>query len=644
MHVTVEGNFSGNPAVSDQIAYDVELTGSGDLDGLVREVDRIAEIPNTLRQGASVSLRTHADRLARADLAGISEHSPTRRWLPAAEACSNWPGEAFAAGLAVIVFVEGRSPAACAARRGTMKYDDIIVGGGSAGAVLAARLSEERSRRVLLLEAGPDYATLESTPDDLQDSWRMSLQAHDWGLIAEAVPGRTILYPRGRVIGGSSAVNAAIALRGVPADYDEWAALGNDAWSWAEVLPYFRRLEDDREGSEELHGRGGPVAIERWRREDLIPTQLAFFDACRRLGFAEVADHNHPQATGVGPFPQNRRGRLRLSTAIAYLLPTRERPNLTIRPHSVVNRVLVESDRALGVEFEADGEPDAAYGRRITIAAGAIGTPAILLRSGIGPKEAVLGLGIEPLVDLPGVGENLIDHPVTRVLLVPKPGSCDPETPLAQVVVRYTAPGSNEFNDMQQVIFSHVDLARIGGEQAVRAVGAPLAIGLPVALERPLARGRVSLASRDPHVHPLVELNYTADPEDLRRLVEGVRLAWTLAHEPEIARHVERIALLTEETMGSEEALQRYVRATVTTQFHPCGTARMGPADDPMAVIDQYCRVRAIPNLRVADASIMPTIPRANINLSCIMIGEYVADWMQDGGLTQPMGLELRRP
>src|SRR6185436_417513 len=145
---------------------------------------------------------------------------------------------------------------------------------------------------------------------------------------------------------------------------------------------------------------------------------------------------------------------------------------------------------------------------------------------------------------------------------------------------------SNEFNDMQQVIFSHVDLARIGGEQAVRAVGAPLAIGLPVALERPHSRGRLSLASRDPHMHPLVELNYTAELEDLRRLVEGVRLAWQLAHEPEIARHVERVALLTEETMGSEEALRGYVRATVTTQFHPCGTARIGPAEDPMAVID----------------------------------------------------------
>jgi choline dehydrogenase len=284
------------------------------------------------------------------------------------------------------------------------------------------------------------------------------------------------------------------------------------------------------------------------------------------------------------------------------------------------------------VEFYTGDERETAYGRRVTIAAGAIGTPAILSRSGIGPKKALLELGVEPIVDLPGVGANLIDHPVSRVLLVPKPASCDLETPLAQVVLRYTATGSTEFNDMQQVIFSHVDVARIGGQQAVRAVRAPLVIGLPVALERPLSRGRLSLASKDPHAPPVVQLNYAAHPEDIRRLVEGVRLAWQLAHEPEIARHVERVALLTDETISSEEALRAYVRATVATQFHPCGTARMGPRDDPMAVIDQYCRVRAIPNLRVADASIMPTIPRANINLTCIMIGEHVAAWMQDEG------------
>jgi choline dehydrogenase len=511
-----------------------------------------------------------------------------------------------------------------------VEYDDIIVGGGSAGAVLAARLSEDPARRVLLLEAGPDYVTLESTPDDLQDGWHMSLRAHDWRLTAEAVPGRVIPYPRARVVGGSSAVNATIALRGVPADYDQWAALGNDEWSWAKVLPSFRRLEDDPEGASELHGRGGPVGICRWRYDELIPVQRAFFDVCRRLGFPEVTDHNHPEAAGVGPFPQNRRGRLRMSMAIAYLLPARHRPNLTIRPHCLVNRVLFAGDRAVGVDIGAEGEPEQARGRRVTLAAGAIGTPAILLRSGIGPRAALAGFGIEPVADLPGVGAGLADHPVTRLLLVPKPGSCDLDTPLAQVVVRYTAPGSGEFNDMQQVIFSHVDVAGIGGKQAVAAVGTPLAIGLPVALERPHARGRLLLASTSPHAPPRIQLNFADDPHDLRRLMEGVRLAWQIAHQPEIARHTLHVALLSEETISSDDALASYVRATVSTQFHPCGTARMGPADDPMAVVDQHCQVRTIQNLQVVDASVMPDIPRANINLTCIMIGEHVAERMRD--------------
>ena len=175
-----------------------------------------------------------------------------------------------------------------------------------------------------------------------------------------------------------------------------------------------------------------------------------------------------------------------------------------------------------------------------------------------------------------------------------------------------------------------VDVAGLGGQQAVAAVGTPLAIGLPVALERPHARGRLELASTDPRVQPLIQLDFATDPQDLRRLVEGVRLAWQIAHQPEIARHTHHVALLSEETMGSDDALAAYVRATVSTQFHPCGTARMGPADDPMAVLDQHCRLRAIQNLRVVDASVMPATPRANINLTCIMIGEHVADWMRD--------------
>jgi choline dehydrogenase len=511
-----------------------------------------------------------------------------------------------------------------------MEYDDVIVGGGSAGAVLAARLSEVPARRVLLLEAGPDYESIESTPADLRDGARMSLRSHDWGLSAEAVPGRAIPYPRGRVVGGCSAVNATIALRGVPADYDQWATLGNDEWGWAKVLPSFRRLEDDPAGPAEWHGRRGPITIRRWQLDELIPLQRAFFEVCRGLGFPEVSDHNHPDATGVGPFPQNRRDGLRLSTAIGYLLPARQRPNLTIRPHCLVDRVLVAGDHAVGVEVGVQGRSEVARGRRITLAAGAIGSPAILLRSGIGPKTTLNELGIDVISDLPGVGADLADHPVTRLLLVPKPDGCDPRSPLVQVVLRYTAAGSGEFNDMQQVMFSHVDVAGIGGAKAVAAVGAPWAIGLPVALERPLARGRLELASTDPRVHPVIRLNLAAHPEDLRRLVAGVRLAWKIAHQPEIARHMHHVALLSEETMGSDDAVAGYVQATVSTQFHPCGTARMGPAADPMAVVDQHCQVRTLRNLRVVDASIMPSIPRANINLTCIMIGEHVAAWMRD--------------
>jgi choline dehydrogenase-like flavoprotein len=212
---------------------------------------------------------------------------------------------------------------------------------------------------------------------------------------------------------------------------------------------------------------------------------------------------------------------------------------------------------------------------------------------------------------------------------VPKPGSCDPDTPLAQAVVRYTAPGSGEFNDMQQVMFSHVDVAGTGGQQAAAAAGTPLAIGLPVALEHPRARGHLELASTNPRTPPRIELNLAADPEDLRRLMAGVRLAWQIAHQPQIARHTHHIAQLTEEAISSGDALAAYIRATVSTQFHPGGTARMGPPGDPMAVADQHCQVRAIENLHVADASVMPAIPRANINLTTIMIGEHVSDWMR---------------
>ncbi len=506
-------------------------------------------------------------------------------------------------------------------------YDDVVVGAGSSGAVLAARLSEDPARRVLLLEAGPDYATVEATPHDLRDSTWISVVRHDWGFKADAMKGREIEYPRGKVTGGSSAVNATIALRGVPEDYDEWARLGNSEWTWSRVLPYFRKLEDDQDEGGPLHGCGGPIPVRRWKASELLPLQQACLDAGRALGFAAVTDHNHPEATGIGPWPMNQRDGLRVSTAIGYLLPARQRRNLTIRADCLVNRVILEGSRAVGVEIASAGATETIRGRRISLSAGAVASPAILLRSGIGPRADLEALGIVPAVDLPGVGANLIDHPLASVALVPRPGVCEKTQPVVQIGIRYTAPGSDESNDMQLFMISQADLTEIPAAMAL--VGAPMIFAVGVALQRPLSRGRLSLLSPDPRIQPRIELNYLDHPEDMRRMVEGLRLAWRVAQWPAIARHAERVAILDEGMVASDEFVQAYLQMAVNTTYHPVGTARMGPAGDGGAVVDGRGRVRGVEGLAVVDASIMPNVPRANTNLTCIMIGERVADWMR---------------
>jgi choline dehydrogenase len=512
------------------------------------------------------------------------------------------------------------------------KYDVIVVGSGSAGAALAARLSEDSARSVLLLEAGPDFATVEQTPRDLLDGSAMSMVHHDWRYRAEILDGRRVLYPRGKVTGGSSAVGATIALRGVPRDFEAWAAAGVPQWGWSEVLPYYERLEDDLDFDGEYHGRGGPVPIRRWRPEELTGLQQAFLETSLALGYPEVKDHNHPQATGVGPIPSNRRdAHTRVSTAMAYLTEARRRPNLTIRPESLVHRIVFDGSRATGVEVSgADGgAPELVAAGTVVLSAGALGSPALLMRSGIGPAEELRRHGIDPRLELPGVGRNLSDHPRSGVFMVPRPGAWQRADPFLQTILRTTSAGSDRFNDLQFYAVNHFDLTLFPELQMLG--GAPVILGVMVVHQKPQSRGTVLLSCTDPAAAPAVDLNFMAAERDVQVLIDAVRTCWDLVHAGGLRGYGEDFVVLGEKIIKNDAMVLQYVKLSLDSGYHPVGTARMGAAPEDGAVVDGECRVFGAEGLRIADASVMPEIVSCNTNLTSIMIGERVADWIKAG-------------
>jgi choline dehydrogenase len=517
-------------------------------------------------------------------------------------------------------------------------YDYIIVGAGSAGCVLANRLSEDPSVRVLLLEAGGrDRSPNVKIPAAFSKQFHSKL---DWDYETEPEPhvdGRRLYIPRGRVLGGCSSMNAMLYVRGRPLDYDGWEAQGAPGWGYADVLPYFIRAEDNVRGASQFHGAGGPLAVSEQRSPR--PLNPLFLQACAAAGIPRIDDYNGPEQDGVSPFQVTQRGGRRFSAADAYLRPALKRPNLEVRTKATVLAIELDGQRAVGVRLRAGrrGEELVRAQREVLLSAGAINSPQLLLLSGIGAPAELEAAGVRARHDLPGVGRNLQDHPFETVIWEVSDqrtlyGGDGPKG-LAEWLLRKSGPLSSTVAEVVAFVRTRgglpaADIQFHMGSAYYEDHGADTYDGhcivIAPTLVAPKARGQVWLRSADPTAKPRIITNSLSEPDDVDSLLAGVKLAREIAAQAPL-----REIILRELKPGPEIVeradLEADLRRRLMLIYHPVGTAKMSDTADD-AVVDSQLRVHGLQGLRVVDASIMPTIPGGNTNAPTIMIAERAAD------------------